>query len=168
MICQDLTFYLRLWSPPWVRRWHLVKWCAYVCMPTACSILHAGNSASQYARAGLHVYVLAWREWSQGAGALSVGPACPQSLTICALLVVIKVSNLEVSWGLAKRGQKMSLHRSSWWAAAAVFTYLYTLIAFALLPWHWGNHDFVVEKKKKWGEYVNAPSKKIWLWTWFK
>ncbi|KAM7378790.1 hypothetical protein PAMP_004388 [Pampus punctatissimus] len=49
----------------------------------------------------------------QGAWAASEGPVCPQSLTICALLVVIKVSNSEVSWGLAKRGQKMSLRCSS-------------------------------------------------------
>lgn len=93
--------------------------------------------------------VLAWRAWPQGAWAASEGPACPQSLTICALLVVIKVSNLEVSWGLAKRGQKMSLRCSSWWAAATVFTYLYTLIVFALLPWHWGNCGLVVEKERK-------------------
>lgn len=88
---------------------------------------------------------LAWGVMPQGAWTASEGPVCPQSLTICALLVVIKVSNLEVSWGLAKRGQKMSLRRSSRWAAVTIFTYLYTLIVFASLPWHWGSRTVVRE-----------------------
>lgn len=97
--------------------WHLAR-CVCVCVP------------------------LAWRAMPQGAWAASEGPVCPQSLTICVLLVVIKVSNLEVSWGLAKRGQKMSLCCSSCWAAVTIFTYLYTLIVFALLSWHWGSQSF--------------------------
>lgn len=108
------------------------------------------------------VSVLAGRPWPQAAWAASEGPACPQSLTICALLVVIKVSNLEVSWGLAKRGQKMLLRCSSWWAALAVFTYLYTLIVFALLPWHWGNCIcLVVEKERKWRKHTNTVTENL-------
>ncbi len=93
--------------------------------------------------------LLAWRAMLQGVWAASEGPVCPQSLTICALLVVIKVSNLEVSWGLAKRGQKMSLRCSSHWAAVTIFTYLYTLIVFALLPWHWGRQSLRGGKKRE-------------------
>lgn len=131
-------------------------------------IMHAGDSASHCGCAGLHVSVLAWRHWPQRARAASEGPACPQSLTICVLLVVIKVSNLEVSWGLAKRGQKMSLRCSSWWAATTVFTYLYTLIVFAMLPWHWGYQGLVVRKERTWGEHINTQSQKIWLRNQYK
>lgn len=92
--------------------------------------------------------LLARRAMPQGAWAAWEGPVCPQSLTICALLVVIKVSNLEVSWGLAKRGQKMSLRCSSRWAAVTIFTYLYTLIVFASLPWHWGSQSLARGGKK--------------------
>ena len=127
--------------------WHLARWHAYVCMSAACVLYYACwqvGFSCLFVLARLSV--LAWRAWPQAAWAASEGPACPQSLTICALLVVIKVSNLEVSWGLAKRGQKMSLRCSSWWAAATVFTYLYTLIVFALLLWHWGNCSLEREK----------------------
>lgn len=113
----------------------------FACFP-ACqcrlACLHVFISVSLYLCVCVCVYLLAWRAMLQGAWAASEGPVCPQSLTICALLVVIKVSNSEVSWGLAKRGQKMSLRCSSRWAAVTIFTYLYTLIVFALLPWHWG------------------------------
>lgn len=109
----------------------------HVCLLPCVAVL-ASLLARVYLCASVCVCVLlAWRGMPQGAQAASEGPTCPQSLTICALLVVIKVSNSEVSWGLAKRGQKMSLRRSPRWAAMTIFTYLYTLIVFALLPWHW-------------------------------
>ncbi len=146
--------------------WHLARWCACVCVCMLCvfCIMCAYVPASLHGSwlACLHVFIcvslclcvcvcvsLAWRAMPQGAWAASEGPVCPQSLTICALLVVIKVSNLEVSWGLAKRGQKMSLRCSSCWAAVTIFTYLYTLIVFALLPWHWGSQSLEREGKKK-------------------
>lgn len=115
------------------------------CMPEPASLFLCVNSRvfsplCVYAHVCVCV-LLAWRAMPQGAWAASEGPVCPQSLTICALLVVIKVSNLEVSWGLAKRGQKMSLRRSSCWAAVTIFTYLYTLIVFALPPWHWDSQS---------------------------
>lgn len=43
----------------------------------------------------------------------------------------------------------MSLRRSSRWAAVTVFTYLYTLIVFALLPWHWGSQSLVRGEEEK-------------------
>lgn len=97
----------------------------------------------------VYVVLLAWRAMPQGAWAASEGPVCPQSLTICALLVVIKVSNLEVVWGLAKRGHKMSLCFSSRWATVTIFTYLYTLIVFPLLLWHWGSQSLVWERRRQ-------------------
>lgn len=102
------------------------------------------------------VSVYHWHEeqMPQGVWAASEGPVCPQSLAICALLVVIKVSNLEVSWGLAKRGQKMSLRCFSCWAAVTIFTYLYTLIVFALLPWHWGSQSLVWDGEREREEKV--------------
>lgn len=74
----------------------------------------------------------------------------PWSLTICGLLVVIKVSNLGVTWGLAKWGQEMSLPNSFW--DVDIFTYLYTLIV--LLPWHWeGNRP---RRQRYWHKLVST------------
>ena len=43
----------------------------------------------------------------------------------------------------------MSLRCSSRWAAVTIFTYLYTLIVFALLPWHWGSQGWAWEGGKR-------------------
>lgn len=133
--------------------------CVCVCVRTVCVLLHACSCrclpACQCWLACLHVFICVpspacvcvyrWHEEQcrKEPGQHQKGRCCPPSLTICALLVVIKVSNLAVSWGLAKRGQKMSLRCSSCWAAVTIFTYLYTLIVFALLPWHWGSQSLV-------------------------
>ena len=172
-------------------RWHLARWCLCVCLHCVCSascllvcllpcmIVLASQGPCVYLFASLPMCVcvcvlLAWSAMPQGAQAASEGPACPQSLTICALLVVIKVSNSEVSWGLAKRGQKMSLRCSSCWAAMTIFTYLYTLIVFASLPWHWGSQSLVWGEKEKvrrtkWKKALNTIKSNLALnWTWNK
>lgn len=61
-----------------------------------------------------------------------------RTLTICSLLVVIKVSNLGADLGICQtRAGKMSLPGFCW-DVLHIFTYLYTLIAFASQPWLWG------------------------------
>lgn len=61
-----------------------------------------------------------------------------RTLTICSLLVVIKVSNLGADLGICQmRAGKMSLPGFCW-DVLHVFTYLYTLIAFDSQPWLWG------------------------------
>lgn len=61
-----------------------------------------------------------------------------RTLTICSLLVVIKVSNLGADLGICQtRTSKMSLPGFCW-DVLHIFTYLYTLIALASQPWLWG------------------------------
>lgn len=73
-------------------------------------------------------------------GAAEGGPesGVVRTLTICSLLVVIKVSNLGADLGFCQtRAGKMSLPGFCW-DVLHIFTYLYTLIAFASQSWLWG------------------------------